>query len=175
MVANTSNRRVFYLNEQYCLMTDMIKLAALHKHWCIADAVRVVADSPEVKPDEEAEAIKKFGLEFAMLGQQASLMARISVWYSLLYVVVEGYRDLKQNFQPLDDVLEKEDYVNLLRLFRNATFHYQEDPLNEKLLGFLAKPDSETWIRSLNKQLQAYFMQALPIKDTLDAMERRNA
>lgn len=156
-------------------MTDMIKLVALHRHWCIADAVRVVAASPVVTPDEEAEAIKKFGPEFAMLGQHASLMARISVWYSLLYVVIEGYRDLKQNFQPLDDVLAKEDYVNLLRLFRNATFHYQEDPLSEKLLGFLAKPDSESWIRSLDQQLQAFFMQALPIKDTLDAMAKRNA
>lgn len=156
-------------------MADMIKLAALHKHWCIADAVRVVADSPVVTPNEEAAAIKTFGPEFAMIGKHASLMARISVWYSLLYVVVEGYRDLKQNFQPLDDVLAKEDYVNLLRLFRNANFHYQEDPLSEKLLGFLAKPDSEIWIRSLNKQLQEFFMQTLPIKDRLDTMAKSNA
>jgi hypothetical protein len=156
-------------------MTDMIKLAALHKHWCIADAVRVVVDAPILKPDAEAETIKKFGLEFAMLGQHASMLARMSVWYSLLYVVVEGYRDLSVAFEPLDQVLAKEGYIDLLRLFRNATFHYQEDPLSKKLIGFLDKPDSEFWIRELNKQLQAFFTHALPINDVLKKMERHDA
>jgi hypothetical protein len=152
-------------------MTDLIKLAALHKHFCIADAVRVVVDAPILKPDEEAEAIKKFGQEFAVLGQHASMLYRMSVWYSLLYVVVEGYRDLKVPFAPLDAVLAKDDYINLLRLFRNATFHYQEDPLSEKLIGFLGKPDSEVWIRDLNKQLQAFCIHVLPIKETLERIE----
>lgn len=154
---------------------DQVKLVALHKHWCIADAVRVAAEAPVLKPDAEAEAIKKFGLEFALLGQHASLMARVSVWYSLIYVVVEGYRDLKVTFEPLDQILAKEDFTDLLRLFRNATFHYQEDPLSAKLIGFLEKPDSEKWIRNLNKQMQAFFMHALPIQQTLAAIEAKNA
>ena len=152
-------------------MTGTISLVALHKHWCIADAVRVVVDAPILKPDAEAEAIKKFGLEFALLGQNASMLARISVWYSLLYVVVEGYRDLKVPFDPLDRVLAKDDYASLLRLFRNATFHYQEDPLTDKLIDFLDKSDSEFWIRELNKQLQAFFVHALPINETLKKLE----
>lgn len=151
----------------------MIKLVALHKHWCIADAVRVVIGAPIMKPEQEAEAIKRYGQEFALLGEHASMVARISVWYALLYVVVEGYRDLKQEFEPLDALLQQEEYVNLLRLFRNATFHYQEDPLSEKIIGFLDKKDSEHWIHELNKQFQAFFLKVLPINETLQRVEQK--
>lgn len=153
----------------------MIKLVALHKHWCIADAVRVVIGAPIMKPEQEAEAIKRYGQEFALLGEHASMVARISVWYALLYVVVEGYRDLKQEFEPLDALLQQEEYVNLLRLFRNATFHYQEDPLSEKIIGFLDKKDSEHWIHELNKQFQAFFLKVLPINETLQRVEQKGA
>lgn len=151
----------------------MIKLVALHKHWCIADAVRVVIGTPIMKPEQEAEAIKRYGQEFALLGEHASMVARISVWYALLYVVVEGYRDLKQEFEPMDALLQQEEYVNLLRLFRNATFHYQEDPLSEKIIGFLDKKDSEHWIHELNKQFQAFFLKVLPINETLQRVEQK--
>lgn len=153
----------------------MIKLIALHKHWCIADAVRVVVGAPIMKPDQEAEAIKRYGQEFALLGENASMVARLSVWYALLYVVIEGYRDLKQEFGPLDALLKREEYVDLLRLFRNATFHYQENPLSEKIIGFLEKEDSENWIHELNKQFQTFFLSVLPINETLQRIEQRNA
>ena len=153
----------------------MIKLVALHKHWCIADAVRVVVGAPTMKPDQEAEAIKRYGQEFALLGENASMVAGLSVWYALLYVVIEGYRDLKQEFGPLDALLKREEYVELLRLFRNATFHYQENPLSEKILGFLEKVDSENWIHELNKQFQTFFLSVLPINETLQRIEQRNA
>jgi hypothetical protein len=145
----------------------MIEFIALHKHWCIADAVRVVIGASIMKPEQEAEAIKRYGQEFTLLGENASMVARLSVWYALLYVVIEGYRDLKQEFEPLDALLKQEEYVNLLRLFRNATFHYQEDPLSEKIIGFLDKKDSEHWIRELNKQFKEFFLKILPINETL--------
>jgi len=55
------------------------------------------------------------------------------------------------------------------------TFHYQEDPLAEKIIGFLDKKDSEHWIHELNKQLQAFFIQALPIQETLQCLEQKGA
>lgn len=152
----------------------MIELVALHKHWCIADAVRVVIGAPIMKPEQETEAIRRLGPEFALLGEHASTIARLAVWYSLLCVVVEGYRDLKHKFEPLDSLLEQEEYVNLLRLFRNATFHYQENPLTEKIIGFLNKKGSEHWIHELNKQLEAFFLQALHIKETLQDLAQKS-
>lgn len=77
-------------------------------------------------------------------------------------------------FEPLDLLLAKDEYVNLLRLCRNGTFHYQKDPLTEKVVGILHKEDSETWVRSVNKQLQALFLEALPIKEKLSRLEARH-
>ncbi len=149
-----------------------MKLAALHRHWIIADAVRVVLQQRATTPEQEERAIKKFGIEYVTFGEHGSMICRMQVWYSLLYVVVEGYRELGQKHEPLEEVLAKTEYVDLLRRFRNATFHFQADPLNDKLLDFLEKEDSEVWIYDLNKQLEAFLMQALPIKETLEKLER---
>lgn len=145
----------------------LLRLAALHRHWIIADAVRVVLKQKVASPKQEETEIAQFGLEYVAFGEHASMLCRIFVWYALLYVVVEGYREIGDKYEPLDQLLGKEEYVDLLRLFRNATFHYQKDPLTEKLIGFLAKEDSESWIRDLNKQLDAYLMSVLPIKETM--------
>jgi hypothetical protein len=155
---------------------NILKLAALHRHWIIADAVRVVLKQKTIIPDQEVEYIKKFGLEYAAFGEHASMVCRMQVWYSLLYVVIEGYQELLKKapsikYQPLDDVLAVGEYVDLLRRFRNATVHYQADPLNAKLIDFLEKPESEVWIRDLNKQLSAFLMQALPIKEMISRIE----
>ncbi len=148
-----------------------IELVALHKHWCVADAVKVVIGAPTLKPEAEEEAIKRWGTEFAMLGEQASMVARISVWYALLQVVVEGYQSLNPKFEPIDKLLSHEDYVRGLRRFRNATFHFQEDPLSEKVLEFLDMKDSEHWIADLNKQFGGFFLERLPIKQELSQIE----
>lgn len=153
----------------------MIEIIALHKHWCIADAVKVVINAPITSRSEESSEIKRYGQEFVLLGEKASLFARMSVWYALLYVVVEGYRELKVAFPPLDELLEKPELVNDLRLFRNATFHYQENPLSEKILGFLCQEESEKWIHELNRQLEAFFLTRLPIKEVLKAIEQKDA
>jgi hypothetical protein len=87
--------------------------------------------------------------------------------------VIEGYRELGQTFEPLDTLLQQEEYVDLLRLFRNATFHYQEDPMSEKIVRFLDKRDSEHWIRELNRQFQAFFLKVLPIDEALQRLEKR--
>lgn len=154
---------------------NIVKLAALHRHWIIADSVLVVLQQKTVTPEQEEQAIKQFGVEYVAFGEHASMVCRMQVWYSLLYVVVEGYRELGQEYQPLEEVLAKAEYVDLLRRFRNATFHFQADPLNDKLIDFLDKQDSEIWIRDLNKQLEAFFMQALPLKETSEKLEHERA
>ena len=151
---------------------NMAKLAALHRHWIVADAVRVVLQQKTITPEREELAIKRFGVEFVTFGQHASMVFRMQVWYSLLYVVVEGYRDLGEHYEPLEEVLAKVEYVDLLRRFRNATFHFQADPLNDKLINFLDKKDSEIWIRNLNKQLEAFLTQALPTEEAIEKMEK---
>lgn len=151
---------------------NMMKLAALHRHWIVADAVRVVLQQKTTTSMQEKLAIHKFGVDHVAFGERVSMLCRMQVWYSLLYVVVEGYQELGQKFKPLEEVLTNGNYVNLLRRYRNATFHYQPDALNDKLIDFLDEKDSEIWIKELNKQLEAFLMSALPISETLADLEK---
>lgn len=141
-------------------------LISLHKHWCTADAVKqfVTADLKEFKNGEFPE-------WFAAIGNTQSKMSRMCVWYALLYVVVEGFKELKLSHPAVDECLKNDEYVNQLRRFRNAIFHYQKNPFSEKLLEFLEAEESENWIRELNKALEKFFLDALPIEEQIEKIK----
>jgi len=142
------------------------EIIALHKHWCTADAVKqfISADVPE-------KGCEEYPQWFKSLGNMASVFHRLSVWYALLYVVIEGFREMKLTHPEVDELLKNEECVDCLRLFRNATFHYQKDPLTEKTLKFLEAKDSEKWIMDLNKALNRFFLETLPIKEQVEALK----
>lgn len=147
-----------------------LKIISLYKHWCIADAVKQFISSKV--PDKGYEELPEW---FNELGNMASMFSRLSVWYALLYVVVEGFQELNLSHPEVDKLLTNKECVDCLRLFRNATFHYQKDPLSEKALKFLEAQDSEKWIRSLNKALEKYFLENLPIEHHIEQFKRPNA
>jgi hypothetical protein len=76
-------------------------------------------------------------------------------------VVIEGYVELDYHDAEVDAFLSNEDYVSRLRRFRNATFHYQEDPFSPKLLEFLQAENSSEWIRNLSHALEKFFEREL--------------
>jgi len=98
-------------------------------------------------------------------------MLSIEVYYALLYVVVEGYRAMEYKAQAIDDLLQKEEYVEQLRRFRNAIFHFQKTPITEKFLNFLEAKDSEHWIKELHAEFEKYFHANLPIGNILAALK----
>lgn len=151
---------------------EFTKLAALHRHWVMADAVRVVLAQSACSHEQQEETVKKFGIEYQAFGEAASMMFRVQIWYALLYVVVEGYTEIGRKHEALEELLAKEEYVNLLRRFRNAVFHYQSDPVTEKLVAFLEKEDSELWIHNLNAALQTFLLEALPFNEALEAQQK---
>ena len=141
----------------------MKELIALHMHWCIADSIKqfVSAELPD-------DGISIFPAELRAIGELHSRFHRLSTWYALLYVVIEGYKELKLQDEGIDELLRREDLVDSLRRFRNAIFHYQENPFSEKFLGFIEAEGSEVWPRKLNAAYKAFFEQALPIKSQLE-------
>jgi hypothetical protein len=50
----------------------------------------------------------------------------MSYWYGALYVVIEGWRELKLADTGIDNLLESPN-VDLLRKYRNGVFHFQAD------------------------------------------------
>ncbi len=139
------------------------ELIALHKHWCIADSIKQVVSAPLPVRSRQTPT-KKLPDDLAAFAEAHSGFMRLQVWYALLYVVIEGYRALDHKSPEVEAVLSNEEMVNALRLFRNAVFHYQKDPLTEKLLGFLDTKESEIWIRHLNSALRKHLESLLPIE-----------
>lgn len=146
----------------------MVDLAALFKHWCIADSVKQFITA-EVAIPENAELPEAF----VQAAQLHSSFMRLSVWYSLLRVVVEGYQELKLSDPAVDEYLQKAEYTEALRRFRNAIFHYQPDPFSEKLMAFLQLQDATDWARGLNLALEACLQRLLPIEETIERVKQQ--
>lgn len=140
----------------------MQELVALHKHWCAADAVKWTVGAPipaqgSALPDDAMAAAQRY-----------SSLLRLCVWYALLRVVVEGYAELRLGDDEVDALLADEAMTRALRRFRNAVFHYQQDPLDRRLLEFLEAKDSERWVHRLHAALGRYFPRVLPMREILE-------
>jgi len=84
----------------------------------------------------------------------------MSYWYAGLYVVIGGWQELKLQDTAIDTLLKREDYVDLLRRYRNGVFHYQKDYFDSRFADVWSQDqDFITWVRELNRQLGRYFLQ----------------
>jgi len=89
--------------------------------------------------------------------------------YSGIYLVIEGWKDLKLRDPKIDKLLDS-PFVDRLRLFRNATFHYQKDPISWKHLQFFGTEEEKTenWLNSLYREFERFFAEnTLPIPERL--------
>lgn len=82
----------------------------------------------------------------------------MSYWYAGLYVVIEGWRELGLVDDEVDRLLESPN-VDLLRRFRNGTFHYQRTYWSEKLVELIRDGvDVPQWVSDLNRMFGRYFL-----------------
>ncbi|MBI2815962.1 MAG: hypothetical protein HYX72_03385 [Acidobacteria bacterium] len=85
--------------------------------------------------------------------------------YSGIYLVIEGWRDLNLSDPKIDELLNS-PFVERLRLFRNATFHYQREPMSWKHLQFFGTGEEQTekWLNELYSELERFFLEnTLPL------------
>jgi len=85
--------------------------------------------------------------------------------YSGIYVVIEAWKELKLT-DPKIDTLLGSPFVNKLRRFRNATFHYQPELLSLKHLEFFGTEEEKTevWLNDLYRELERFFREnTLPL------------
>ena len=84
----------------------------------------------------------------------------MSYWYAGLYVVIEGWQELKLQDTVVDNLLSREDYVDLLRRYRNGVFHYQKDYFDSRFADvWFQDKEFVAWVRELNRQFGRYFLQ----------------
>jgi hypothetical protein len=78
--------------------------------------------------------------------------------YSALYVVIEGWKNLELNDPKIDDLIQS-PFVDRLRRFRNASFHYQKDIVSLKHLELFGTEEerTEVWLRELYSEFSRFF------------------
>lgn len=89
--------------------------------------------------------------------------------YSGIYLVIEGWKHLKLSDPKVDDLVVS-PFVDRLRLFRNATFHYQKEPMSWKHLQFFGTEEEQTekWLNELYSEFERFFAEnTLPIPEQM--------
>lgn len=84
--------------------------------------------------------------------------ATMSYWYGALYVVVEGWGELQLSDEQVDQLLQDQDKTQNLKLYRNATFHFQKALYHYKFLRFMRDGDDTVkWVQALHAAYDRYF------------------
>ncbi len=104
-------------------------------------------------------------LEKEKLGKENPLGSHffylISQFYASLYVVVEGWKDLKLKDSLIDNLLDNE-LVKLLKRYRNSVYHYQPKMLEDRYMAFLKKSETTAeWTSHLHTEFCYFYMKLL--------------
>jgi hypothetical protein len=136
----------------------MIDLSVLHRYFIWANRMRIFFQKAlvefirrEGRVTNEEKATKFFADDPGIF---------MSYWYGGLYVVIEGWKKLNLHDPDIDRLLSSPN-VDLLRKYRNGTFHFQQDYFDDKFFNFFKQDDSATWAAELNKRLGQYFLQEI--------------
>jgi hypothetical protein len=145
------------------VLISQLKVMALHRYWISANRLR--------EKFEEALVCPAWNQRFKEASEQGPVAAALCVfsddpgifmnqWYGALFVVVEGWRELKLKDKEIDGLL-KDKKVELLKRYRNGVYHFQAKYFNERLSNFAAEKDSVPWVRQLNSAFGRYFLEVL--------------
>lgn len=81
----------------------------------------------------------------------------LSYWYAGLYVVCEGWQELRLS-DPEVDAFLKSPHLDVLKRFRNGVYHYQADYFDKRLMdAFMLGKDFDDWVEALTHAFAAYF------------------
>lgn len=73
-----------------------------------------------------------------------------SQWLASLYVVIEGWNNLKLSDNRIDKILSLyEDYVLTLKRCRNAVYHYQDDIVDKRVDKAVRNQEILIWAEAL--------------------------
>jgi hypothetical protein len=107
-------------------------LATLHRYFIAANKMRICFDNTLAKPEvskrfEHPESMDANSLLRLMLLEFTDdLGVFMFYWYSAIYVVIEGFKDLKVKDAKIEALLQSPN-VEALKLARNATFTFRKN------------------------------------------------
>lgn len=133
---NTSNKIV-----------DDDSINTLHKYYIWANRMKTHFDGLLLNINTELSDGKK-ALEIDMY---------MSLWYGLMYVVIEGWRQLKLKDTEINDLIKNKN-TELLQGYRNGVFHFHRINNDVKFERFFQERTTVEWVRSLNQAFGRWFL-----------------
>ena len=123
----------------------------LHRYFIWANKMRTHFDDILERYGKRKINEHSFGIESMMY---------MSLWYGLLYVVIEGWKMLKLNDSVINSLL-KSPNTDLLKKYRNAVFHFPKTHkyLDQRFENFYKEKATVDWVRKLNFEFGRYFLQ----------------
>ena len=132
------------------MVTEAKGWFTLHRYFIWADRMKVHFDEVlrSKNKDDETYELETF--------------LYMSYWYAGMYVVIEGWKELKLSDKIVDSLLTSRN-VDLLRKFRNGVFHFQKQYFSEKKFVPLITEGEDVvyWIRSLRDVFGLYFLKRI--------------
>jgi len=123
----------------------------LHRYYIWANRMRVHFYDlvPKIAENPKPERFTDEAIEADMY---------MSLWYGELYVVIEGYQELKLS-DPTIDALLSSPNVALLKRYRHGVFHFQKKYFDDRFIAFMrdAKEPAQ-WVGHLNRAFGAFFL-----------------
>jgi hypothetical protein len=128
------------------MKVDKNKILILHRYFIWANEMRTDFDG--TLGQKKQQRIKQF--------------MYMSLWYGMLYVVIEGWYDLGLNDSKVDELLKSKN-VNLLKRYRNGVFHFQKRKYYDRRFMDLIQNGEEVvvWVQNLNKEIGRFFLEQL--------------
>lgn len=124
----------------------------LHRHWIWGNSMRI-----NFYQKLEQCNVEKIDVEFFL----GDLGMYLSYWYGTLYSIIERYRELKMQHKGVDFLLSDGQKLQLLRLFRNAIFHVQNEYIHSKTFNFIDAIDSAEWVSKVHEAMGNYLLNEL--------------
>jgi hypothetical protein len=137
----------------------------LHRYWIYSNRMRQFFDraltasqQDFITFEKETEPAKVIAAAGAFAVGPGLFM---SYWYGSLYVVIEGWRQLRLTDPKIDPLLLSPN-VRSLRKYRDGVFHFQRNYFDDRFLNFIKARDSVAWVRTIHSELGAYFRREIP-------------
>jgi hypothetical protein len=130
-------------------------IVSLHKYFIRANQMRAHFDTILTQ-------IQRNKVSETEPGNQRDIECELymSFWYAGVYVLIEGWRELHLTDRRIEELLNQDNYVELLRRYRNGIFHFQKEYYDQRLANvWMEKEDFVQWIRTLNKEFGRFFLE----------------
>ncbi len=128
---------------------NIVQNLSLHKYFIHADKMKILFE----------QELRNIGSnEITFEGSLTNHYLYLDLWYGMLYVVIEGWIDLKlENFR-INKQLE-DPILNELKRFRNGIFHFQNNYFDKRFIDFISNKNSVKWIRETHDEFSKWFLQ----------------